>query len=296
MRVHCCAGLHYGVFQSLDAKLCHHEFYVNQWNPNKPKPDNVIIMNDKQLNNPQDFDALLVQGEGDYLKIQNVRKPIIYYHIVNAFPDYKLNWIYQNQNVIPAFLSTSTRMTWDVQFGLHKTIYHGIDEEKWSGWHGSDQSVVCAKNNYKQRDPESHKFMYEICEGSKLNLLGVDGDFECKQDELIDIYRRSRAYISVEALGSVIDTAAAEAMMTGLPIISRDIQSVGEFVRNGVEGYISNNPSYLKKKIRDVLNDHELAKYLGNNAREMAKKRFSKSVFNQQWNDFLDNLDYYRRI
>ncbi|MES2201957.1 MAG: glycosyltransferase [candidate division FCPU426 bacterium] len=297
MNVHCPRGLHYGVFQGLDPVECRHTFYVNAWDPHRAIPGNVKVMTAQQAAHPEDafFGAVLVQSEADYLLVRGLSKPILFYHLVNARPPYNLRWIYRNPEVIPVFLMSSCKMSWEVFDGPHKTIYHGVDPAKWIGWTGSESTVLTVKNAFQARDPRRFGLYRGIAEGFQARLLGVGGDRECGEAELLGEYQRARLFLNVEIAGSPFDTACVEAMMTGMPMISTDMESSGEFIRNGIEGFISNNPAYLKKKIREVLADDSLARHLGANARKMAELRFGKAQFNRQWNDLLDDLDSYWR-
>jgi len=297
VNIFCIKGLHHGVFQGLESGTCKHNFYVPNWNSaEKPKPDNVIIMSSEMLTDPDPdfFGAILVQSPEDYQLVKNFDKPIIYYHLINS-RGRGLDYIYANKNVIPVFLMNSNKISYSVYEGQHKTIYHGVDPDFWKGWSGEDKVLAAVKNNFNTRDPVRFALYKQICGDAKNTVYGTGQDENLGRVELRDRLRKSRVFMNVEIVGSPFDTAAVEAMMLGMPIISTDNESSGEFIRNGIEGFISNSVPYLIEKTRDLLNDHDMARELGENARKMAEIRFGKKQFNIQWNDFLNNLDYYRR-
>jgi len=297
MNVYCPKGLHQGVFQSLSSSICKHDFYVPAWDSKqKLQPDNVKIMTKEMQEDPDDkfFEAVLVQSPEDYNIVKNWDKTIIYYHLINS-RGRGLDHIYANKNVIPVFLMNSCKISYNVFEGQHKTIYHGVDPEFWSGWTGEDKTLVSVKNNFNTRDPRRFAMYKDICGDHPNVVLGANQDLNLSYTDLRDKLRSSRVFMNVEIVGSPFDTSAVEAMMLGMPMISTDCESSGEFIRNGIEGFISNDINYLKKKVKDVLNDHDLAAELGRNSRKMAELRFSKEQFNIQWNDFLDNIDFYKR-
>ncbi len=297
MRIYCPKGLHHGVFQGLDGSLCKHEFWVNGWiETEKPKPNNVFVMTKEQLENPDDsfFGAILVQSVADYHLVSKFAKPILYYDLMNGRSSGPQD-IYSNKHVIPVFVSTGCRLSHGVYDGPHKTIYPAIDDEYWNGWVGDEKKIIHVRNAFKERDPSKFKEFEYICEGNPYTLVGRDGNMECGYEELRNQFRKHRVFVNVEIFTSTFSISSMEAMMTGMPIICNDIEGTGEAVRNGVEGFISNNLVYLKNKTNEILNDHEMAKELGKNAREMAKIKFGKKQFNFAWNDFLNNLGYYRR-
>lgn len=297
LRIYAPRGLHHGVFQGLDGSICKHEFWVNGWNEKeKPKPDNVYIMSKEMLENPDDsfFDAILVQSVEDYKLVENFDKTIIYYDLMNGRGNGPIP-IYQNTRVIPLFISTSCRMSHGIYDGLHKTIYPGIDETYWDGWTGEEDKIIHVRNEFEDRDKIKYNDFLNICGDTPFTIVGRGGNIQCGYEELREQFRKHRMFVNVEIYTSTFSISSMEAMMTGLPIICNDIEGTGEAIRNGVEGFISNNIDYLKKRTRDLINDHAMASELGHNARKMAKMKFSKKQFNLAWDDFLNNIDCYRR-
>ncbi len=296
MNIYCPKGLHSGVFQSLDFSICPHYFYVNQWGVEKPKPNNVIVMTKEQLEDPDDkfFDCILIQSTEDYNLVKNFDKTIVYYDLMNGRgggPEH----IYNNKNVVPVFISTSCKTSHGIYGGYHKTIYPGIDEDYWNGWTGEEQKIIHVRNAFKERDLPKYNDFIKTCGNTPFTLIGHGGNLECGYEELRNQYRKHRVFVNIEIYRSTFSISSMEAMMTGMPIICNDIESTGEAIRNGIEGFISNNIDYLKKKTHELINDYDMAKELGKNSREMAKIKFGKKQFNLAWKDFLENIDFYKR-
>ncbi len=297
MRVYAGKGLHHGVFQGLDGSICKHEFYTNSWNEEeKPKPNNVFILTEEQKNSPQDsfFDIILVQSIEDYQLISRINKPILYYDLCNGRGTGP-KFIYDNPNVVPMFISNGCKTSHGIYGGFCKSISQGVDGEFFNGWTGEEKRLVIAKNNFKERDINKFNLFNEVCSGYDSLILGSGQQKSLGYKDLADLFRKSRVYMNIEIENSGFDTACIEAMMTGMPIISTDTEVSGQFIRDGIEGFISNNVDYLKKRVRDLLNDWDMAKKLGDNARKMAEVQFSKENFNIQWNELLNNIEYYRR-
>jgi glycosyltransferase involved in cell wall biosynthesis len=55
-------------------------------------------------------------------------------------------------------------------------------------------------------------------------------------------------------------------------------------IQNGVNGFISNDESELRKYLELLLKDEELRKTIGNNARTTILEKFSEIVFINNWN------------
>lgn len=299
MNIYCLTGLHVGVWQGLD-ETCKHTFYVPHWPNTRPKPDNIKLMTQEQIDDPDEsfFDAILIFPE-HYHKVANLNKTIICYFVMNGrqgqINDYTAN-ILANPRVIPVFVSTSCRTSHNVFDGPHRTIYPGIDENWWNGYVGDSATIVHCRNSFKDREPTKYAEYKWIVDTNKDVLIGSGGDKECSMTELRDEFRKHRLFLNIEIFTSTFSISSMEAMMTGMPIICNDIEGTGEAIRNGIEGYASNNLGLLKIKVRELLNDHAMAKELGQNARKMAQIKFGTKQFNAAWNDLLDNINHYRRV
>lgn len=67
-----------------------------------------------------------------------------------------------------------------------------------------------------------------------------------------------------------------EAMACGLPVIASDVPGINNLIQHGVTGYLCGTDSdSIRNAILTVMNDLELQKQLGQNAREYVQKHFS---------------------
>jgi glycosyltransferase involved in cell wall biosynthesis len=58
---------------------------------------------------------------------------------------------------------------------------------------------------------------------------------------------------------------------------------IPEIIENGVNGFISNDEDELKQYVVDLLNDEDLAKELGEQARKTIVEKFSQEKFIKKW-------------
>ena len=61
---------------------------------------------------------------------------------------------------------------------------------------------------------------------------------------------------------------------------------IPEVIEHGVNGFMSNDINELKQYVVDLLNDEDLARKMGEAARETVVKRFSVDKFASKW-DFI---------
>lgn len=73
--------------------------------------------------------------------------------------------------------------------------------------------------------------------------------------------------------------ATHEAMAAGLPIIGNPNPSSP--IEHGVSGFLSDDPAELNMFAKRLIDDHELAKQMGQEAKKAAQKRFAPEMFNQ---------------
>jgi hypothetical protein len=284
----------------------------------RPKPSNVVS---EVVNWDGDYECILVQSIQDWNAIPAAvrdRKPVIYYDLMNGRgggPGH----IYNHKNTILAFVSNSCRIShgiWDQV--PHYVLFPGVDEDAWGhfdtpehgdsgpsySWvnsiehqntRGIDQMVVHARNDFAKRDPAKYKDYLQLVDGLPHTLIGRDGDKFLGLKDMNEAYWRSRVYVNIEIATSTFSIATMEAMMAGLPIVSNNIEGSMDYLRNGANGYCSNNLGLLRKHLQDLLNDRDMASVLGNKAREMAVLAFGKEQFNSSVNYLFDNLSAFRR-
>ena len=75
-----------------------------------------------------------------------------------------------------------------------------------------------------------------------------------------------------------------EALSSGVPTISFDINAVSEIIENGVNGYLieDGNFNQMKNKLKLLIENESLLKELSRNARDSILKRFSYNLVGHQ--------------
>ena len=75
----------------------------------------------------------------------------------------------------------------------------------------------------------------------------------------------------------------AEAMMCGTPIVTTDNFDISNYLSNGLDCVLSNNPEVLKKGIADIINDKSVRDYYSKAARSAAVKHFHIDDYIKRW-------------
>jgi hypothetical protein len=131
---------------------------------------------------------------------------------------------------------------------------------------------------------------------------GCDGG-RLSYEDLKKAYRDNRVYFYTGTYPASYTLNFIEAMMTGIPIVSIgktvanidpmggiDSFEVDSIIQNGKNGFISNEVSELREYVSLLLNDHVLAKKIGEAGRQTAIELFGKEKIKQQWEEFFKLL------
>lgn len=105
-------------------------------------------------------------------------------------------------------------------------------------------------------------------------------------EELVKTYQQSRIFLNTSLI-SPIPTALLEAMSTGCACVSTSNCMIPEIIEHGVNGFISNDERELRGYLERLLKDEELAKKLGQAARQTILDKFSLSSFVNNWDSYI---------
>jgi hypothetical protein len=84
--------------------------------------------------------------------------------------------------------------------------------------------------------------------------------------------------------------AVVEAMSIGMPVVALATTALPGVIQDGVNGYISSDPDVLIDRMKALIADPELARALGQRARETARERFGLDRFRAEWDDALHTV------
>jgi glycogen synthase len=105
----------------------------------------------------------------------------------------------------------------------------------------------------------------------QVELLG-----RIEREKMPDLYRQSQALVFPSIWNEPLARTTQEAMACGLPVISTLTGGTGELISEGVNGltFPAGDPDALASQIKRVRTNPDLARRLGQSARETVVKRF----------------------
>ncbi|WP_155816358.1 glycosyltransferase [Bacillus methanolicus] len=191
--------------------------------------------------------------------------------------------------------------------GADAVIRFYKDPKEYDGWVGNNRQIMALNQSMKQRWLEcNYPIFHHACKGYPVKLFGPDNEglpensgiltYEQIKQEM----RENRAFFYTGTRVTSYTLGFIEAFMTGIPIVSvgetqgnhpsfeQRTFEIHEIIENGKEGFVSDNVLELRIYLNELLNDHEFAKGISENARKKAIRLFGKENIKEQWKRYLD--------
>lgn len=294
-----------------ETQLCKtgHNFYsfrmkdMKEWNSEQvPIPENYYITPHNVLVDAMNYDFILVQSKFWQFQIaQQINEtlflPIICLeHTLPTPQTIKPEHMEQMKNMlgtVNVFISEYSRNAW----GIEKNsliIHHGIDTETFKPNDCEKTSnILTVANDFVNRDYcLNYKGWKRVTAGLPVRLVGDTKGLSVSApstEALVQEYNSCGVYFNSSTL-SPIPTSLLEAMSCGCAVVSTATCMIPEIIKNGENGFISNDESELRAYIEKLLSDHELRNRIGKAARETIVKNFSQDVFIEKWNSLFDTI------
>ena len=191
------------------------------------------------------------------------------------------------------FVSEHKRRDWDLPGVVIPLV---VSLEHYRGYTGEKPAILRVSNHLVERgeilDYPAHQ---RLSDGLPLTLIGenpslADADVAESWDALRAAYRQHRLYLHTAKPGleDGYNTAMLEAMATGMPVVSTAHPTSP--IRDGVNGFVSDDLDELRRNVERLLGDRELAAKLGANARKTVAAKFASDRFHKAWRKVLKHL------
>lgn len=186
------------------------------------------------------------------------------------------------------------------------------DPNEFGGYNGEIPQVITMAQNMKT--PRAASCNWNTFDASTVGLnrkvfgpgnedTGCDGG-RLSYEDLKREYKRNRVYFYTGTYPASYTLNFIEAFMTGIPIVSigktvADIDPMGginafevdRIIKNGVNGFISNEVDELREFVQRILIDRDYAQKIGESGRATAIELFGKETIKEQWRLFYESLN-----
>lgn len=180
---------------------------------------------------------------------------------------------------------------------------------EFQGWTGETREVITVAQNYINRGEFCHFDIFnKVTKDFPRKLYGPDNDNanieggELEFNELKKRLREARVFFYTGTQPASYTLGFIEAWMTGIPIVAigkklgnslhpqYETFEIPYLIENGVNGFVSDDIVELKSYVNRLLDDHDLAKRIGQAGREKAVQIFGKENIRRKWTEFFNSL------
>lgn len=292
-----------------------HNFYAlshpsfKKWNTNfAPVPENYTILDeskgDKQIPLSVDFDIVLSQNKfGQYQILSQIAR---HYNIPFISLEHTLPMSIWSQEQkeglrnmrgdVNLFISEYSKGEWGFNDVPNtEVIHHGIDTDIFKPDYSveKERRILSVCNDWINRDFFCGFSIWQrVTNGLPVFPVGdtVGLSKPAKDiDELVYFYRKHQIFLNTSTV-SPIPTSLLEAMSCGSCVISTATCMIPEIIKNGYNGFISNNEEELRGFLIDCLSNSEKCKRIGENARKTIVDNFSLSSHLNKWTEIFDKV------
>ncbi len=268
---------------------------------------NVIEVNAGEVKN-LDFDVLLFQADENYfidqyeiLTEEQRALPKIYLEHDPPWghPTNELHPV-KDQNVTLVHVTHFNKLMWQAQVPNVKVIEHGVMPAT-VNYSGELERGIVVINNLPQRGRLLGFDIFEqVQKEVPIDLIGMGtagfGLGEVLHPQLPQFMSQYRFFFNPIRYTS-LGLAVCEAMTMGMPVVGLATTEMPNVIKNGYNGYIHTDVSYLIDCMRMLLENKAKAAELGNNAAKSAQQRFNIKRFTHSWEQlFSEVLTYMQAI
>lgn len=188
---------------------------------------------------------------------------------------------------IDVFITDFSRDEWGWGENEARVVKHGMDTDLFTDQDKRRNiNVLSVVNDFINRDAQvGYSVWKETVGGFTTRVLGETPGLSVgakDNDELVDAYNTCGVFLNT-ATSSPIPMSLMEAMSCGAPCVSLWNPMIATVIRHGENGLIAKDVGGLRAGLKYMLENPELAKKMGNEARHDIIKYYSLQRFTDDW-------------
>ncbi len=282
---------------------------VKSWNRDYASvPDNYVLLDpargENQLPADVDFDLVLCQNKDSQYPIANRIRRLLHLPLLSIehcwpHPDLSpagLAHYRERSGDANVFISPQSRDAWGWGASEANVVHHGVDTEVFCPPEPGSQRrpyVLTAVNDFN--DPQRHwccgfpLYQQVIGKLSRVHLgSSKDGWSQPARsiDELAHYYQDSAVFLNTSTF-SPVPTVLLEAMACGAVVISTDNCLIPDIIKDGQNGFLTNDPARMTSLLKEVLADPDAFDDMRQAARTTILEKFSMNRFVSEWDRLL---------
>jgi glycosyltransferase involved in cell wall biosynthesis len=185
------------------------------------------------------------------------------------------------------------------------------DPDEYGPWNGQLKEVLTVAQHMQDRDRACNfTFFEQVTRPFPRRLIGPGNEKagpyalgKLPYDEIKKRMRDHRVYFYTGTHPASVTLNFIESAMTGCPIVAigpehgnakyfpgHNLYEVPDIIRNGDNGFISDNVNDLRRYIKDLLEKDTLAEKISKNIRLTAIELFGKQKIKEEWKSFIEAI------
>ena len=241
-----------------------------------------------------DFDCLLFQSNKNYLTDQYEILSEKQRSLPKIYLEHDPPWkhptntkhIVDDPEVHLVHVTYFNQLMWDNNATPSTVIEHGISDPGIPYTGSTNRGLVVINNLSSRGRLLGLDIFEEVRKHVPLDLIGMGtedlGLGEVLHPQLPAFASKYRFFFNPIRYTS-LGLAVLEAMMGGIPVVGLATTELSTVIRNGTNGFVHTDISYLVDKMQQLLEDPKLAFRLGREGRHTALDRFNIDRFSADW-------------
>lgn len=263
-----------------------------------PFGPNVIEVPASEVKELQ-FDLVLYQTDTNYEQDQYEILSEVQRKLPRIFlkhdppPSLSSKLVMKDPDVLIVHVTDFNKLMWDNNGLETRVIQHGVTDNGYL-WNGRLRKGIVVINNLTPRGRNLGTDIFRsISEKLPIDIVGMGtedlGGREVLHPYLPEFIADYRFFLNPIRYSSM-PLSLCEAMMAGLPVVALSVTELPIILRDGENGYISNDPDYLVNRMQLLLDDIDTARQLSKNSRKTALEKFSIKRFINEWTKVFDEV------
>jgi len=287
---------------------------IKDWaNKYAPLPENHILLPHNTLPHEVIFDVVFSQNKfGQFGVLQDIARklqiPLV--SLEHTLP--VKEWDAQTKQAMldmrgdaNVFISEFSRREWGFDDVPNTSVIHHMvdtdifkpveDKFHFGGIieHEREETCLSVCNDWINRDYFcGFKLWQHITDGLPVKVIGDTPGLSkpaSSVESLAEEYASSLIFVNTSLI-SPIPTSLLEAMAAGCICISTATCMIPEVIEDGVNGFLSNDPAVLRKRIEEILANPNKYRQVGIQARNTVLTKFHKNTFNAKWDQLFRSV------
>jgi len=154
-----------------------------------------------------------------------------------------------------------------------------------------DATLVLA-GNVATDDPEGQEIFESVCQSreDRIHVLSV------QDSALVNALQRRATVVLQKSIREGFGLTVTEAMWKGAAVIGGNVGGIRHQIEDGVSGFLVESVEETAQRIVQVLNDDDLRRRLGYEAKESVRARFLMTQLLENWMDLFGSFEAQFRL